>query len=52
VPKNVEKIHLFAGITFNGLTDLYQFEENLTGELYSNILEDFLIPEANLIFHR
>jgi hypothetical protein len=35
VPKNVSKIHLFAGIAIDGITDLYIFDENLTGEKYA-----------------
>jgi hypothetical protein len=49
-PKNVEKIHLFAGIAMNGITDLYLFESNLTGEKYAEIIETLLIPEAKQIF--
>ena len=36
------KINVFAGISMNGKTDLHIFEENLTGQLYKSILEDFL----------
>lgn len=40
------KINVCAGITSKGVTRLYLFTENMTGELYKNILSSTLLPDA------
>ncbi|KAL4454664.1 hypothetical protein ABPG74_021869 [Tetrahymena malaccensis] len=45
-----KQIFMLVYIVYNGVTDLYIFTENLTGEQYSRIIEEFLVLEADEIF--
>lgn len=39
IPKNVQKLNIWAGVSSKGLIHPYIFKENLTGEIYVEILE-------------
>ncbi|KAL4486151.1 hypothetical protein ABPG72_012204 [Tetrahymena utriculariae] len=49
-PKYPEKVYCWAGISFKGVIRLQIFEEQLTGQLYEDILKNVLIPDSKTIF--
>ncbi|KAL4500816.1 hypothetical protein ABPG72_020050 [Tetrahymena utriculariae] len=50
VPKYPIKVHAWAGICAEGITDLHLFEGTLDGEYYCTILEKTLIPSCQFLF--
>ena len=48
--KHPKKINVIAGIGFGGRTELKLFEENMTSELYKEILSSTLLPGAEKVF--
>lgn len=49
-PKHCPKFHMWGGVSSRGATPLCIFEENLTKELYVEILKDFLLPTAQVLY--
>ncbi|CAF0953586.1 unnamed protein product [Brachionus calyciflorus] len=45
------KIHVWAGISFQGATNFALFKQNMDSELYREILADYLIPFGALKFN-
>ena len=49
-PKHPVKIHVWAGISMNGRTDLVMFDEIMDAILYVRILREALIPSAQRLY--
>ena len=49
-PKYSPKFHVWGGISLLGTTPLCVFEGNLTSQRYTDILENFLLPNADVFF--
>jgi transposase len=52
VDPHAPKIHAAGGISFNGPTDLHLFEENMTAEVYKDVLDKTILPGARKLFSR
>lgn len=52
IPKHPAKLHVFAGISLRGKTDLFIFQENLDAKLYVEILEETLLRSTRRLFGR
>ena len=49
-PKHSPKFHMWGGISARGTTPLCIFENNLTKERYTEILEGHLLPTAQVLY--
>ena len=49
-PKHPVKIHVWAGISMNGQTDLVMFDGIMDAELYVRILTEALIPSSRRLY--
>ena len=49
-PKHCPKFHMWGGVSSRGVTPLCIFRENLTKELFVDILEGHLLPTAQVLY--
>lgn len=49
-PKHSAKFHVWGAISSRGTTPLCIFQENLTSQLYTDILEGYLLPTAEVLY--
>ena len=48
--KHPPKLHVWAGMSYNGKTELYMFKGNMDAEFYEGILKERLLPDAARMF--
>ena len=51
-PKHPVKVHVWAGISWNGATKACIFEGIMDADFYCQILDDYLVPYIHLHHHR
>jgi len=49
-PKHSPKFHVWGGVSLRGAMPLCVFDSNMTAEVYTDILEGFLLPTAHTLF--
>jgi len=49
-PKHSPKFHVWGGVSSRGAMPLCVFDCNMTAEVYTDILEGFLLPTAHTLF--